>query len=146
MRNLWIVGSAVLVLGLTGCSDSDDTATPTTTTTPAATTVRAAPVTPTLAPPAVPVTTAPPTRNAPAGLVSEATWTGDWPFTVTEGTLMCGAPDRVSFTANRNMYALNGAAKSAGGLDDVTAIWKDSAYAGVKVNLGPMIEKGLTLC
>ncbi|OBB25229.1 hypothetical protein A5792_29650 [Mycolicibacterium peregrinum] len=84
---------------------------------------------------------------APAGYVSAATWTdGPWPFTVSEGVLMCGSPKRVTFTANRVMYALNGPAKATGQFADVSAIWRDSDYPGVKVNIGPMINRGLSLC
>lgn len=79
--------------------------------------------------------------------MSEATWTGgDWPFTVADGMLQCGAPDRVTFTSGGVIYALNGSAKSAGAFEDVAPIWKDSNFPGVKVNIGPMIDKGLTLC
>ncbi|WP_042939083.1 DUF2511 domain-containing protein [Rhodococcus sp. AW25M09] len=142
MRGKWIAGSALVVLALAGCSDSGDSAAPT-----PETTVRAAPITSTTAPAVAPSTTAEPTaRNQPAGSVSESTWTGDWPFTATEGVLMCAAPDRVTFTTDRTMYALNGPAKSAGAFEDVTPIWKDSDFPGVKVDLGPMIDKGLTLC
>lgn len=142
MRGMWIAGSALVVLALSGCSDSGDSAAPT-----PETTVRAAPITSTTAPAAAPATTAEPTaRNVPAGLVSESTWTGDWPFTVPEGSLMCGQPNRVTFTADGTIYALNGAAKSAGSFDDVAAIWKDSDFPGVKVDIGPMIQRGLELC
>ncbi|TFI45157.1 DUF2511 domain-containing protein [Rhodococcus sp. 1R11] len=140
---MWIAGSALVVLALSGCSDSGDSATPST----PETTVRAAPITSTTAPAAAPATTAEPTaRNVPAGLVSESTWTGDWPFTVPEGSLMCGQPNRVTFTADGTIYALNGAAKSAGAFDDVAAIWKESDFPGVRVDIGPMIQRGLELC
>lgn len=99
-------------------------------------------------PPATASTAVAPSDQRPAGYVSEATWTdGLWPFTVPEGMLQCGSLQRVTFTTNRVIYALNGAAKSAGGFEDVDSIWRDDlAYAGVKVNLGPMIQRGLTLC
>src|SRR5207249_970254 len=63
----------------------------------------------------------------PAGFVSQATWTdGQWPFTVSEGVLMCDAPHRVTFTANGARYALNGAAKSTGQFQDVNPIVRDA--------------------
>lgn len=102
----------------------------------------------TFTPPAVslaPVTSSGTVSNAPAGLVSEATWPGDWPFTVSEGVLMC-ASGRVTFASDRVQYGLNGDAMSAGGFEDVSLIWQDSDFPGVKVSLRPMIEKGLTLC
>ena len=85
--------------------------------------------------------------NRPAGYVSESTWSdGPWPFTVPDGTLMCTS-QRVTFTANRTMYALNGAAKSTGQFAPIDAIWKDDpSHPGLKINLGPMIQKGLSLC
>ena len=59
---------------------------------------------------------------------------------------MCRPPKRVTFTANGVMYALNGPAKSSRQFDDVSAIWRDSDYPGVKVDIGPMIIRGLSLC
>lgn len=59
---------------------------------------------------------------------------------------MCGQPNRVTFTADGTIYALNGAAKSAGAFDDVAAIWKESDFPGVRVDIGPMIQRGLELC
>jgi hypothetical protein len=126
---------------LAGCSDSGDTAAPT-----PETTVRAAPITSTTAPVAAPTTAEPTARNQPAGSVSESTWTGDWPFTVPQGVLMCAAPDRVTFSADGTMYAVNGSAKSTGQFEDLAAIWKDSDFPGVKVDIGPMIQQGLALC
>jgi hypothetical protein len=98
----------------------------------------------------------------PVGFVSQATWPdkpypsgGPWPFTVTEGVLMCHAPHRVTFTANGVEYALNGAAKSAGQFQNVNAIWRDAGPGYVEINgtrqpvkqdLGPMIVRGLDLC
>lgn len=149
MRKSWIAGAALATMALAGCSDSGDTAAPT-----PETTVRAAPITSTTSPVvaaptttlAAPTTTEPTARNQPAGSVSEATWTGDWPFTVPQGVLMCGSPDRVTFSADGTMYAVNGSAKSTGEFEDLAAIWKDSDFPGVKVDIGPMIQQGLALC
>ncbi|MEW1879425.1 DUF2511 domain-containing protein [Rhodococcus sp. NPDC080181] len=142
MRTIWIAGATLALLAIAGCSDSGDTAAPT-----PETTVRAAPITSTTPPVVAAPTTAEPTaRNQPAGLVSESTWTGDWPFTVPQGVLMCGAPDRVTFSADGTMYAVNGSAKSTGEFEDLAAIWKDSDFPGVKVDIGPMIQQGLALC
>ncbi len=59
---------------------------------------------------------------------------------------MCAAPDRVTFSADGTMYAVNGSAKSTGQFEDLAAIWKDSDFPGVKVDIGPMIQQGLALC
>lgn len=69
------------------------------------------------------------TRNRPAGYVSEETWTdGPWPFTVSEGTLMCapygvgGKLQSVTFVANRTMYAVNGTAKGTHQFEEIEQI------------------------
>ncbi|OBK74825.1 hypothetical protein A5651_07935 [Mycobacterium sp. 1274761.0] len=89
--------------------------------------------------------------NRPAGLVERETWTdGRWPFTVDSATLFCtkGADgERVTVVANREMYALNGTAKSAKLWPPFDPIWADDPKApGLKINVGPMIERGLALC
>lgn len=139
-------GVAVAACG----SGSDNVAETTrTTTSKAAATSTVRPTTETVTaasqPPAVAPQPAVPTLNKPRGYISEATWAGEWPFTVPEGTLMCAAPSRVTFTANRTMYALNGPAKQAKSFEDINDIWKSSG-PGLKVNLGPAIDEGLTLC
>ena len=74
-------------------------------------------------PPVAPTTTEAPTPNRPGGYVSETTWTdGPWPFTVPEGTPMC-ASNRLTFTANRTMYAVNGQPKAL-------TSWRTSKQSG----------------
>lgn len=92
-----------------------------------------------------------PKPSGPAGLVESATWTdGAWPFAVDSATLNCskGADgERVTVTANREMYALNGTAKAANLWPDFDVIWRDDpATPGLKVGIGPMIKRGLELC
>ena len=89
--------------------------------------------------------------NRPAGLVERETWTdGQWPFTVDSATLFCtkGADgERVTVVADREMYALNGTAKSSKLYPPFDAIWRDDPnVAGLKVNIGPMLDRGLALC
>ncbi|WP_072803470.1 DUF2511 domain-containing protein [Rhodococcoides yunnanense] len=149
MRNSWIVGTAVLALMLAGCADEQEA-------TPAVDKTHSTVVVPTdtratlrLETPASAAPAQPPAAtaaNVPAGFVSETGWTGEWPFTVSEGVLMCARPQRVTFTSGRTIYALNGSATTAGGFEDVASIWKDSSFPGVKVDIGPMIERGLGLC
>ncbi len=98
---------------------------------------------------APPTPTAAPTPNRPRGYVSEQSWTaGPWPFTVAEGTLFCARSSTnapmVTFAANREMYAVNGAAKTAGNAD-IAPIWRDGRN-GLKVDLAPMIAAGTALC
>ena len=67
--------------------------------------------------------------NRPRGYISQATWTdGLWPFTVPDGTLMCGVGKRVTFIATppggkRDMFAVNGAAKPF--FASIDPIWRD---------------------
>lgn len=89
--------------------------------------------------------------NRPAGLVEQETWTdGPWPFTSDRATLNCtkGAEgERVTVIANQEMYALNGTAKSANLWPDFDVIWRDDSNTpGMKVNIGPMLDRGLALC
>lgn len=160
MRALLVAAASALALA--GCS-SDQTepvaAPPSVVTYPiSATTTTPGPIAATTAPATIsaplgekpPTTTIARAANRPRGYVSEATWTaGQWPFTVPDGVVTC-APDgpqqRVAFVANRAMYAVNGTARAAG-LDDLSPIWKESPSApGLKIDIGPLIRFGLTLC
>lgn len=89
-----------------------------------------------------------PTAHAPAGYISEETWTqGPWPFTVPEGLLMCATAPRgpsITFTAARVMYGLNGTAQ-AQGLPKPDPIWKTTP-SGLRVDIGTALEKGRALC
>lgn len=95
-------------------------------------------------------TTASPT--APRGFVSEATWTdGPWPLTVPEGTLACeslgGRLGRVTITANGTTYWVNGLAKGTHRFADLDEIWRaDPSFPAIKVNIGPLLDRGLALC
>lgn len=89
--------------------------------------------------------------NKPAGLVERQTWNdGPWPFTVDTATLFCtkaAGGERVTVVADREMYALNGTAKSANLWPPFDPIWLDNPNApGLKVDIGPMIQRGLALC
>lgn len=77
--------------------------------------------------------------------VSQSTWTrGEWPFTVSHGVLGCTDPQQVTFNVDGTAYAVNGSAMDAG-FRDIKPIWKP-APGGLRVDIGPMIDKGLTLC
>lgn len=83
--------------------------------------------------------------------VSKKTWTnGDWPFTVTKGTLHC-ENDCAWFQSGSKKYALNGTAKSRfkgkKGWVDIQKIWKnDPDIQGARVSIGPILEKAKSLC
>jgi hypothetical protein len=79
-----------------------------------------------------------------------------WPFTVPRGDLYChglgaGIGDvmfRVPFpAAHAGVYGLNGLARQHLHLPGINAIWrKDPQIPGARVNIGPIIERGLKLC
>jgi hypothetical protein len=90
------------------------------------------------------------TAGGNAERISRADFGNDWPFTVEEGTLGCddsqGGP-AVTFEAAGTVYGVNGFAKTYG-YKDIEPIWRDSSdpLAGPKVNIGPIIDRGLELC
>ena len=91
--------------------------------------------------------------------VSKIQFKERWPLTVNSGTISCdpvppvpGMPNvqLVTFTSNGRTYALNGIAlgfaKRRGWLD-IRAIWKDDpAIPGLKIDISPLINRGLALC
>ncbi|MCV7286122.1 DUF2511 domain-containing protein [Mycolicibacterium wolinskyi] len=150
--------AAFLIIGnianavLSTDEEPHQTASPDPTTTSVPTTTAPAPAT-TAPQPAAPPAEAP-GPNRPAGYISEDTWTdGPWPFTVSDGTLMCapygvgGNQQSVTFVTNRTMYAINGTAKSTRQFEAIEAIWKDNPeIPGTKLDIGPVLEMGLSLC
>ena len=69
-----------------------------------------------------------------------------WPLTVSEGILECKRPSRVIFRSKGNAYAVNGMAGSAG-YANIRPIWRNNPdIPGTKINIGPLIRRGLTLC
>ena len=87
--------------------------------------------------------------------ISETDFGSQWPFTVSKGKLNCEGSSgmgAVTFTANGITYAVNGTAKAVAkkrntGWRDIDEIWKASPdIPGAKVSMGPIIEKGRSLC
>lgn len=79
---------------------------------------------------------------------------GEWPLTVKSGVLQCEEEivssfvvQRVTFTTpDGTVYAVNGHALDAG-YPDIKPIWKkDPGSYGLRVNIGPLIDRGLRLC
>lgn len=78
-----------------------------------------------------------------------------WPLTVKQGLLQCESEVLPSFTVERvtfeapdgTVYGVNGSAVSVG-YPRIDPIWKkdDSAGYGLKVNISPLIDRGLRLC
>ena len=80
--------------------------------------------------------------------MSRATWhDGPWPFTVSRGILGCTQPPfpgAVTFNVGGTVYAVNGTAEDAGH-QNIDPIW-NPAGGGLRVDIGRMIDKGLSLC
>ena len=92
--------------------------------------------------------------------VTEFTYTGagGWPFTVDEANLFC-EDNAIWVETGGTLYPLNGTAKSllprlrpGARIDALPIIWRDDPrfdsndFQSIKINIGPMIEKGLRLC
>jgi hypothetical protein len=79
--------------------------------------------------------------------VTRASWhDGEWPFTVPRGILGCQQPPfpgAVTFNVDGTLYGVNGQASEK--YEDIKAIWRPAAE-GLRVDIGPMIERGLKLC
>jgi hypothetical protein len=70
-----------------------------------------------------------------------------WPFTVDAGVLKCEGAGEVTFTAGGTTYAVNGTATGADNGVDIKPIWKkDPDFPGLRINIGPIITRGLKLC
>ena len=75
---------------------------------------------------------------------------GDWPLTVQEGVLRCegsGGIGAVVFrTPDGTDYGVNGTALGQG-FPRIDAIWKkDPDIPGTRINIGPVLDRGLELC
>ena len=79
--------------------------------------------------------------------ISEKDYGDKWPFTVASGRVECIAPSKVVFHANGKTYAVNGMASGDKRFRDLREIWRDNPDPIFpKINIGPIIDKGLTLC
>lgn len=70
----------------------------------------------------------------------------NWPLTVDAGVVRCqnGA---VTFTSNGFNYDVNGTAMTKNRGKKIDEIWADDPKnAGLKINIGPIIDLGLKLC
>lgn len=71
----------------------------------------------------------------------------DWPLTVDKGVVSCEGAGEVYFTAHGTRFAVNGLALGADTAPDIDAIWaKDPDIKGLKIDIGPIIDRGLALC
>ena len=85
--------------------------------------------------------------DVPHGYVSRADLGDRWPLTVPSGVLGCQG-NSISFTSGSTTYAINGTAKNLHPeWPDIEAIWAfrpDSP--GIRMDIGPLLERGRKLC
>lgn len=90
--------------------------------------------------------------QADQDLIDAESFGSPWPFTFEEAYVACHAGQAVTvMDANSGrMYPLNGTARhkaSQLGLEPLEPVWRDNPdLPGTKVDVGPVIEKGLSLC
>jgi hypothetical protein len=90
--------------------------------------------------------------------VSRAKFHRQWPFTISRGTLICdgsgGMGAVVLKTPDGTTYAINGIARGerytydgSRPVDFEHRIWRNDPHdRGLKVDVGPIIAEGLSLC
>ena len=87
-----------------------------------------------------------PPGSIAAEAVSREDFGQEWPLTVDSGILACQGAGAVTFTTpDGTTYAVNGLAQSATPYPDIDPIWADAGN-GYKVDIGPLIDRGLRLC
>lgn len=81
--------------------------------------------------------------------VSASDFGKEWPLTVSSGVLKCKKDNGIPLAiieVDGTEYQLNGAASSRG-YAPINPIWKaNPEIAGTKINIGPLIDKSLSLC
>lgn len=79
--------------------------------------------------------------------ISQAEYGDKWPFRVKQGQLTCIPYSKVIFRAHGRVYAVNGMASGDRRFAEIRLIWRDDPkIRGLKINIGPIIDRGLTLC
>jgi hypothetical protein len=78
--------------------------------------------------------------------VTASTFQGEWPLAVPTAYLVC-TNGSVTAEINGVQYAVNGTARSRG-YPEIEPYWRFDPEAGVglRVNIGPFISYGLSLC
>ena len=72
-----------------------------------------------------------------------------WPLTVDSGLLKCagsGGTGKVTIEVAGKTYAVNGLASGDKSNLEIRPIWADAETAGLKKEIGSLIEEGLRLC
>jgi hypothetical protein len=79
--------------------------------------------------------------------ISSDEFGNEWPLTVDEGIVRCEGAGEVYFTADGTTYSVNGLAMGNSDLPDIDVIWADDPeISGLKINISPIIDRGLELC
>lgn len=83
-----------------------------------------------------------------SGLLVSTDFGDEWPLTVPYGVVRCDSSSVIFTDPDGNDYAVNGTAQSHHPeLPDIDPIWaKDPAVKGLKIDISPVIDKGLELC
>jgi hypothetical protein len=106
-------------------------------------------------PEAAPPVVVPDSVKDEPGLITRTDLGKEWPLTVDYGVVACqnktagGQPLKIAtFTGpDGTVYALNGSAKSHTDAAAIDPIWApDPDVAGLKIGIGPLIDRALTLC
>ena len=79
--------------------------------------------------------------------MSRAEYGRDWPLTVPSGIVRCEGAGEVYFEAEGTTYAVNGLALGRDRAPEIDRIWApDPDFKGLKIDIGPIIDRGLDLC
>ena len=88
----------------------------------------------------------PATSHPPGEWVSKTEVGDPWPLTVEGGWLDCIAGDEIVFRSGEKAYAVNGTA-SDHKYARIDPIWRRSpSIAGTRINIGPLLDRGLKVC
>ena len=73
----------------------------------------------------------------------------EWPLTVDQGIVRCEGAGEVYFETGGTAYLVNGTAQGASDGPEIDPIWADDTSVQgfkAKINVGPIIDRGLELC
>ena len=110
-----------------------------------------------------------PAPSSHTAIVSAATWTdGEWPLTIEEGTLSCQGAGAIFITDRKGrVWPVNGMASAwrdrFDAQPDLAPIWREDeklmetfpeavrdtfrdSDSTLRINIGPLIKRGLSLC
>lgn len=86
------------------------------------------------------------THVAP-GYMSHDQYGDRWPLTVDSGEVRCVNGTHIIFVTDRWTFGVNGIARGSGKYTAIESIWrKDPNIEGARMDMTPIISKGLSLC